>query len=545
MELEQEEQIKIRLNKWIANQGFWFQLRHATGATGVKGSFSFHAVRIAARLVVFLLILLLLAFLYLQNRTSRDGFLKQFEEKIEQSLGIEELTIRRMNRTQGFLEIGRLRGEGGPETFFEAFEARNLKCRMRLLDGIAGIWDPGAIAIYRLDMQLRAGTDTPEFSAQIGDVIFREYPNINIEAIEVANANISWGYSDRARGRIQDSKMRVVREGSQWRIRFAGGRFTQNWLRGLNIEELELTATRDEIIFEKAIFSKGNATVDFSGLRVATGDQPVVKGVVKIRNLDVANILAPSVQSFLEGRVSCDLVVSGSTNSSQGLAFEGRMNMGGGTVLTVRDRIHLLKALSVVDPHNNYRKLDFNKGSFRIRTEAGGIAVKEIQLEADDLVTIAGDFIARPPNMEELDQMMAGRDFDELGSATSQAGMEIEDLRFQDLSEFERQILTRQHAELGLATSATEEGFVQRFNLEDEARMVMLREVMRLSTNLRYEGTLVMTLRPNALERTETLRNTFPPNPQTGRIHLSVPLQGALEDLTFEESKAVFEMGRR
>lgn len=549
MQIEQREQFNIRLGKWIASQGFWFQLRHSMGSTGTRGSFTYHMLRLGFRLLLFVGLLAIGGLYYLVKRTDQVAFRNELRKAISESISANELAMRGAKRTQGHLEISRFATEGGPDTFFEYIEIRNLKCKMGLLDGLVGVWEPGPITIYRLDMQLRAGTDTPEFSSQIGEIIFREYGQINIQSIEVANANIGWGYSERTRGQIDGANMSLVREGENWRITLRGGKFSQNWLRDLDVNELVVWCTPDGITFEKAELTRGDSVVDFTGLRVSAGDRPEIRGIAKVRDLDLEPILPASARSFVEGRISSDFTITGSTNTIDGVSFDGVLDMDSTNMITLRDRIHLLRALSVVDFHNNYRRLDFSKGSCRITTKGGRLEVRNINLAADDLATVTGQFNVRPPNSQELDIMLARGDQNGT-SETVGFDDEGDDNFLLNVDELERQFTLRQAANAARrmeeSAGANDEGqLFERIGMNYESRMFAERQASRFARMLIYEGEIGLTVQSNAFDRTETLRNQFPINPDTGRIHFTVPLAGPLYELTLKESEAIYEMGRR
>ncbi|MFU8893364.1 MAG: hypothetical protein ACNA8L_07020 [Luteolibacter sp.] len=549
MQTEQHEQFNMRLSRWIASQGFWFQLRHSMASSGTRGSVTYHLLRMAFRLFIFVLILALGGLYYLVQRTDQNAFRMGLRQTISESIGADQLAMRDVKRIQGNLEISRLASEGGPGTFFEFFEIRNLRCQMGLLDGLMGKWDPGTISIHRLDMQLRAGTDTPEDSSKIGEIIFREFENIHLQNIDIANANLTWGYSDRARGRIDNTSIKIRREDGNWRITLRGGEFHQNWLKGLQVAEIIAVCSPDGIVFEKTELRHGSGTLDFAGLRVLAGDRPEVRGTVKIRGLSLEPILPAAARNFVEGRFSSDFTVSGSTNSAEGISFDGVVVMDGSSVVSVRDQIHLLRALSVVDFHNNYRRLDFNEGSFRLTTSAGQMVVRDIKLAADDLATIAGAFKARPPSNEELDVMLA-RQGTSRGSGLSAYDDDADERFLLNVEELERQFTLRQAANaarrLQDSTMMEDEGQIfDRIGMNYEARMFAEQQATRLSRMLVYEGELAMTVRANAFDRTETLQKQFPPNPETGRIQFNVPLAGPLHELTLAEAEAIYEMGRR
>ena len=547
MQTEQQEQFNVRLSRWIADQGFWFQLRHSFDSTRTAGGLMYNLFQLSFRVFVFLLILSLGGVYYLIKRTDGDSFRTDLRESISHALGAEELAMRGARRVQGNLEISRLASEGTPATFFEYFEIRNLTCQMSIIDGLVGQWDPGTISIHRLETQLRAGTDSPEDSAKIGEVIFQEFNDVLIRNIDIANASIGWGYSERTRGRIDNTSVQLRRIGNSWRITMRGGEFSQNWLRNLEVREIVAVCTPDGILFEKADLRQGSGTVDFAGLRVSAGDRPDLRGTVKIRGIAFDQILPSAARNFLEGRISGDFTVGGSTNSSDGVSYSGVVHLDGFTRVTIRDRIHLLRALSVVDLYNNYRRLDFTDGSFRLTTQGGSMRISDINLTAGELATMEGEFVARQPNAQELEEMLAR------GGGSSSDIYDFTDGDEESLlnvDELERQFTLRQAASAAQRAQdggggEEEQRLFDRVGVSYEARLFAEQQAARLSRMLIYEGEVTLGLLPNAFERTDTLQNQFPAEPISRRIPVRVPLFGPLHELTLDQAESIYEMGRR
>ena len=117
----------------------------------------------------------------------------------------------------------------------------------------------------------------------------------------------------------------------------------------------------DGIVFEEALFRKGEGTVTLTDGRVKAGQRPELSGKVKVTRVELTGLLPAVVTDYLEGSISGDFRLFGSTNSSEGVGFEGDVELGEGDKVTLRDEFPILKALSVVDAFNNYRRVDFTE----------------------------------------------------------------------------------------------------------------------------------------------------------------------------------------
>lgn len=546
METEQLQNFNERLSEWVAKQGFWFQIRYSMSGGGMKGRAMFHLLRLGFRLLVFLLLVSLGVGIYLIKRADTTRFSDDLRDGMRSGLSATDLETS-FKRTQGELELTRLAAEGGDETFFTTLEARNIRCRMGLLDGLVGTWNPGIISISKLDVELRAGTDDAESASKLAEVLFRKPQALEANAFEVADATLRWGYSERTQGMIESSVMKMQRAGTGWRLGFKGGRFYQNWLGGLEIVELVAVCEPTGIVFEKAELKLGGGTVDFSGLRVIGGDRPQVRGVAKVRNLSLVEIMPPALGSFVEGTISGDFRVFGSTNSSDGIGFEGQVVMDGEDVISLRERIHLLKALSVVDYSRTYHRVDFRDGSFQMKTVGGGLELTEIDLKADDLFTLEGSLTVRLPTQEEIQEAVAQGSG--LGASALFGGQD-------ELAESKN--LPETKSEFSLKRAALEAKRIKegqqspeslslgdRIGLSSEMRRLQNQASERMSRMLQYEGTLQITIPPDAFERAGRLQQMHPVDAVTNRIPIEVPIEGNLYELTLKQAEDIYQQGRR
>jgi hypothetical protein len=545
MESEQTENFNERLSQWVSNQGFWFQVRYSMSGSGSSGRAMFHLLRMVTRLLVFLMLVLVGLWVYLMKRPGTGQFFTEMRNGLESGLSATELEISRIQHSQGQLEIAGLAAQGGENTFFDAIEARNIRIKMGLLDGLVGNWQAGNITIARLDVDLRAGTNDPQSAAKLAETIFRKPLEVEANSFDVANATIRWGYSERTQGAIEASRLKMQRIGTGWRLSFSGGTFSQNWLRQLEIVNLVVIAEKGGLIFERAELKSGMGTVEFPGMRLLGGERPEVDGIVKIRSLALDRVIPPALRNFVEGSISGDFKVSGSTNSSDGIGFEGQVTMDGTDMVSLRERIHLLKALSVVDYSRNYHRVDFREGSFLLKTQRGGMQLTEIDLKADDLFTLQGAFTVRLPTQQEIDEAMA-------------KGAEVSPLFAEEEEATDLLKPSAPESDFTLRRAAQEARRIQEGNQSPESlklfdrlgasfemRRLQSQAAERMSRMLRYDGALRITLPGDAFERAPRLQELYPPDPVTGRVALQVPLQGHIYELTLRQAEDIYQQGQR
>lgn len=547
MENEQLQNFNERLSEWVASQGFWFQVRYSMFGGGLKGQAMFHLLRLGFRLLILVALAGLGTWIYLVKRTESVRFNESFRNELKGGLSATDLEIRGFSRSQGQMDINRLAAQGGDETFFTSLEARNIRCKMSLVDGLVGIWKPGTVSILKLDLDLRAGADEEESARKLAESIFRKRGGVLIEALEVADANVTWGYSERTQGAIEASVLKMQRTDAGWRLNFKGGFFHQNWLTGLEIVNLVVLCTPEGLVFEKAELRKGAATVDFKGLRVSGGERPELSGVAKVRNLGLDVILPPALRSFVEGSLSGDFRVFGSTNTSDGIGFEGQVVLDGGDVISLRERIHLLKALSVVDYSRNYHRVDFREGSFQMKTFRGGMELSDVKLKAEDLFSLDGKMSVRLPTQEEIQSAVSkggGAEgsplFTPRDPSANGAGMPKTAADF-TLNKAGQEARRIQEGKQSLESLT----LFDRMGLGVEMRRMQEQVSERMSRMLRYDGSFRVSIPGDAFERAPQLQQLYPVDPASGRVSIRVPIEGHLYELTLKQAEDIYQKGQR
>ena len=542
-ESEQLQNFHQRLGQWVSGQGFWFQLRYSLSGAGDKGALTYHILRLLMRIFLFLLLLAVGLVVFLIKQTGSAPFRQEIQAAFLKRLGGEELQMQGLASDRGQFSIGRLALTGKEGTFFSELEMRNLKCKRGIFTSLREVWDPGVVTISRADLSLRAGADSPEAAKEMADVYFQDMGGLKLQSIEVKDMFIRWGYSERTRGSIIGSTMTADRLPDGWKLRFRGGTFSQSWLKRLDIVDLVVQFDRNGLIIEEAVFRKNEGFVTFHGVKVKAGDRPEISGRIKMRKVNLSALLPVAVRNFVEGSVSAELNVFGSTNSTEGVGFEGDLILEGEDFITIRDQIHILRALSVVDTFNNYRRIEFRKGSFRMKTHAGRVEISRLNLMAGELFRMNGSLTARPSTAEEIQS-----------SAESLSKVYVESgiLSDEELDNSNNMEITLEGAAKE-GDEAKRQGFIkqgdeslfQKLGINLENRRLEELSAERLSRALRYEGAVEISLPKEVFDKAPKLKDTYPLRDDRGRILMRVPLDGLIYDLTLEQADGIYEIGKR
>ncbi len=565
MESEQLQSFNDRLSQWISSQGFWFQLRFSMSGGGA-GSIIFHLLRIGFRVLLFLLLVCVGGWIYLIKRVESKDFPRKLSEAIGNHLLAGECRIEGFRRTAGEFNLRRIACAGTPDAYYSAFEASNISCRMGLLDGLSGVWNPGPIRVKRLDMEVRTGADDPATATRRAESFLKGFPNFDVSLVEVSDATLRWGFAkvfnpqiragltEPARGEIKNSAMTVQRTDGGYRLQFRGGTFTQNWLEDLEIVEMTAFIGPDGIQIEKGEFiakveasQKPPGSVSFLGVKVSGGDRPMVSGTARLKGVPLELLIPSRVQGFVEGSISCDLKMGGSTNSNEGVTYEGQVIMSGEDCLTLRDRIHLFKALSVVDLFNSYRKLDFREGSFYMKTSAGCLSLEKVSLKSKDVVSLQGDLKVRLPTDEEIQNAVTRKSTGELAPvfASDNTTDELSSEKSENEFTLKNAATSSSEAPRKDGTAIQDTGLFKQLADGLTNRQVIQQGMEIFSKNLRYEGKFAISIPGDSFARAPDLALIYQPDPVTKRISIEVPIEGNIYEITLSQAEDIYVKGRR
>jgi hypothetical protein len=540
MEVEQTQSFNQKLSQWIASQGFWFQLRHSMSGGGGWAMTLSHLLRLGFKVLIALVVATGGFGIYLVKRVGSGPFVESLNASLEQGLMASEAKIVEFSRVQGDAQIRRIGAEGGKESFFHSLDAGNVRFRMGLLSGLAGTWDAGTLVAKWMDINVKAGAETPAEAKAAGASLFNDWNSFRFSSINVDEATVRWGYSERTWGKIEKSQMTATRSGDGWHFVFTGGTFSQNWLKELEIVELKIDCTSSgKLKVAKGEFKAGSGTVLLKGVEVEGGDRPLLSGKVEVTKVDLAKFIPESADPFVEGIISGEFQISGSTNSTEGVQFEGEVVLGGGNMISLRERFHLLKALSVVDLYNSYRKVDLNRGSFHLKTGGGKMELSRVDVRAEDLITLQGRLKAIVPD-EQVERVPVGSGvFSPVPNAASQGESAEEQGKKDSLT------LEKAGAASGGNEKDTGMAIFNRFAESAMKRETSVQQSSRNAQTIRYDGGFRISIPGDAFDATEVLRQAFPVDPGNGRIAFDVPVQGTIYEVTSRQAEELLNLGAK
>jgi hypothetical protein len=491
---------------------------------------------------------------FLVKFSGQASFKTNLRNKIVAGLDADWGVMRSFSRSQNRAIIGHLLINGGDDSYLNKMEATGIRFRMGLLDGFNGRWKPNAITVERMSFDVKAGAESPEEAAKLATSLTKRFDKMQFQNLESSQTRITWGYSERTMGSISGSKMLAMREGTGWRLQFTGGIFEQNWLRKLQIKELVLVCNEQGLVVEKGEFEVKMQTIIADGklgkvslrqVKIAGGLRPEFSGIVALENVPLEVFLQESYHSYLDGRVSGELKISGSTNTPEGVSLAGRLSLSEGDSLTLRSRLPLLNSLAILSPSGSFRKVAFNEGSFNLKTTGGVLSISDIALVAPEQMTIKGGFSVRPLEDQEIMKMIKkGLIEEEL--------VEVNGVKLGSAKAREDELTLKKAAELAQQNSGNTAGFADDsldlgapFQAESIQQQVQARAAQKMAATAVYDGALQLILPLKAFPAKVPFLNQFRKTPNDENIVMDVPIRGSIMEITVNQAEELLSLDRK
>lgn len=529
---------QARMTSWIGRQGLFFQIRYLrlSGA----GTLFTRLVSLLISFLIVLAVMLLISFGALKAYLGSKPYQESLNERVAGALGAESFEVKGFRSTGGKASYQVFKLEGGEESFFEKMSLADLEGPLPLFAGVWQDWSPESISLRKVEVRLQAGGEQPEMEKAVQRVIM-SLGNDSLTRIRAENFNCEWGYSKLTYGGVYGCAFDALWSEGQWEVSLRGGYFRQNWLGPMAIEEAKFIVDEDGVEVESLSLSKEGGTLTLSGRIGPPLSDPQFDLEGSFQAIPVEELFdVPEVpeKRFLEGPISGRLEVSGSTN--QHIKMTGRVELGAGDELRIRDEWRLLKAISAVSRDGNYNRIGFGEGSFQFQTGDGILEVSEIDLLSEKKAKLTGAFATRL-----IDQQEAA-DYLDI-SLTTGFSKSLTDTTSAKVLEDARMSLKR-------AAKEDEEGFSVRLEMAEDSEEYLERDfgikeldgtrIKREMARPRYDGRLRLGLPEDLLSLNEKVAQTYPTDDE-GWMWIPIELDSLVfPAISREEGEKLLELGQ-
>ena len=525
------DQFQTRMSAWVAGQGLLFQLSH--GGRGASSAIMGWVTRITLRLSILLAVGAVLLYGYLMRKPYSPSFGESLHLAVQEGLGAESVEMGPTGRKEGQLDLSSLEMEGSEGAFFDRLRARNIKTRMRILSGTAGVWRGEVVSAEQLDVKVKSGSERLD-SEKVYGAIFHAGEGFTFDRVEVEDATILWGYSASTAGEIRNTKLSGKRNETGWRLKMKGGTFSQNWLKDLTIDSLECQISSEGLQIVDAQFSKGEGKMVLAGRVRGPVVDPQVELSGNMKGFPLAGCLQSEVAAVLNGRVSGEVQLGGSPYGASGITVSAQIVMAPGDEIIVTDEIELLDVISLVDRYRSYKKIRFRSGGFDLETGKNVAVISDIRLEAKDHARLEGGFLSRRPSDKEISKAIFETEIERDGGSSGdttvdgnlEEGASAPEFNLADAARAARSVSDSGET---IRTIFQSEVFGEEVQQREEAARANYRRIPYL------EGEVRMGLNARAFEekRSPALAQMFPVEEGSGlrwlriRLDQSLPFAGA------------------
>ncbi|MDA7538854.1 hypothetical protein OAG44_00260 [bacterium] len=388
-----------KVSDWIGRQGVLFQIRYARTVGAV--TLGRHLSGLTLKLVLFLVVAGVCGFFVLNRYFDSPGYGERVAGQVANALGAGEVEVTGFSRNFAKGDFQFLELKGGEESFFYEAKFEKLRGEFSFLTGVTDSWRPSAISIKKADLRLKAGGSEDEMKLGFSSII-ESLKGQGISQIKIEDCSFSWGYSKLTFGMVRNSDFRAVLHEGIWEVELSGGTFQQNWLGPLAIKSADLKVGMGGIKIESLNLESNGGEADLKGSISGPVNMPTFDLAGGFNSLPIEKLIkinGVSTREYIEGRISGDLKIGGSSNRQ--VELSGQVKLDEKDSVTIRERWSLLRALSILDNERTYLRIDFNQGGFAFSTGGGGIEVSEINLNAGNKARLLGSFKTRLPTQAE------------------------------------------------------------------------------------------------------------------------------------------------
>jgi hypothetical protein len=388
-----------RVSSWISEQGMFFQLRYS----GIVADSSFikQIWNFLIKLLILFAALLGFSYVVLNRHFDSASYSERIGEKIGEALRAEVIEVSSFSRARGQGQFRDVELTGGDYSFFIEANMDSLSGPITFLAGVTEDWAPEEIRINEGSFQLKAGGEDEEMEEAFA-VVIDTFSGSKLQSIIIEHLDFDWGYTKLTYGAITDTRFIANNVDGAWEISLSGGRFTQNWLKDLELVSASIVCGADGITIESMDLKLGEGSMSFTGGIRGTLAMPEFQIAGEFVSLPIDRLISLAgiqTREFISGAISGDLNIEGSSNRK--ILTHGNARIKEGDIITIREKWAILRMLSVLDLNNSFRRVDFNTGSFNFSSGDGGLELSDIVLQSTDQLRLEGELSARLPTQKE------------------------------------------------------------------------------------------------------------------------------------------------
>jgi hypothetical protein len=441
---DREKSYNQLMNEWAAQRTFVRRMRSRIFHPPYDASIVGKILGYLWRLVVVVVAGLAVNLYLLSHHIGSEGFRRQMADEAAKYLHGTNVKVGQTSMpltSFGKLNWSQVSAEGTPESFFRRMEAFDISWNLGL-GVLKKNWEMDELYAQSVRIQLRSGSSGAASESEKGDKAAPEdsrivvpefktgrvnpparmltagwgvnpdFSSLKIRAFRTPNCTLIWGFSPTNTGAVIDSNARVEKSGDgAWNLTLTGGKFTQNWLRNLEVEGISASITPDLITLSRAQFTHpGGGRLAMDG-KVSLGDSPEFDIRVAMADVPLTQLIPAPFNRYVTGLCKAEGVMNGTTNHASGVTMKLRCELTGTGIQVVEVRgkptpeeqaraakglLHhfpVLSALYHASADDRLGQIPLTKGTFELTTGGGKAHITNILLQSENLATVQGEIM--------------------------------------------------------------------------------------------------------------------------------------------------------
>ena len=373
-------------------------------------------------------------------------------------IGADKVVISQIAWTGDLALAQKLSLDGGAGSFFRSFEAEDVRFRVPMAMLMEKKWDLRRIDASMVKLELRSGglgatasvpstsddvddamasfdppvisapapkatlnaaAPDPDLKTETGSVDSRvldldlkkdgfniapKFKELGVRGLDATRFSAQWGSTSLTRGELTGAALSVTRtDDGAWVIESPSSQLSQNWLRGLQVTNLQARIVDNVLTLNDSPVQMGEFNGTLSG-RVRLGDVPIFELTLKGNKLPLASFANRALDQIFGMQASGELRIGGSTNLATGITIDGTVTVDNGFVRG----LPVQQALADVSRRIRFRGFDVTGGTVEFSASGGQVDVKSFELASRSDISLRGSF--KYVNEEFAGEMQIGVD---------------------------------------------------------------------------------------------------------------------------------------
>ena len=449
------------MNEWASREGRASFTERSRVSMWMPDPFSHPLVKLIGYVWRLALIALLGAGVYwfmLRSHLGSKEFTAHLSTVVKDWIGADKVVISQIAWTGDLALAQKLSLDGGTGSFFRSFEAEDVRFRVPIAMLMEKKWDLRRIDASMVKLELRSGglgatasvpstpddvddamasfdppvisapapkatlnaaAPDPDLKTETGSVDSRvldldlkkdgfniapKFKELGVRGLDATRFSAQWGSTSLTRGELTGAALSVTRtDDGAWVIESPSSQFSQNWLRGLQVTNLQARIVDNVLTLNESPVQMGEFNGTLGG-RVRLGDLPMFELILKGDKLPLASFANRALDQIFGMQASGELRIGGSTNLATGITIDGTVTVDNGFVRG----LPVQQALADVSRRIRFRGFDVTGGTVEFSASGGQVDVKSFVLASRSDISLRGSF--KYVNEEFAGEMQIGVD---------------------------------------------------------------------------------------------------------------------------------------